>query len=80
MKLYIKNMVCPRCVKALEQIFINILTRDEVPLSKPLRLNFMVNTDREYMAGLRYATTKCFSVSSHYDSDMGMDAGITLNY
>ncbi|WP_299587275.1 multicopper oxidase domain-containing protein [Mucilaginibacter sp.] len=56
------------------------LMREDVPLSKRLRFNFMVNTDREYMAGLRYVVTKYFSVSSHYDSDMGLGAGVTLTY
>jgi hypothetical protein len=56
------------------------LVREDVPLSQRLRFNFMVNTDKEYMAGLRYVVTKYFSVSSHYDSDMGMGAGITLSY
>ena len=42
MKLYIKNMVCPRCVKAVEQIFINIgaqpvdVRLGEVILSDPI--------------------------------------------
>lgn len=40
----------------------------------------MGNTDKEYMAGLRYIPTKCFSLSTHYDSDMGLGAGITLTY
>lgn len=56
------------------------LMREDVPVSKRLRFNFMVNTDKEYMAGLRYVVTKCFSVSSHYDSDMGPGAGVTFTY
>jgi hypothetical protein len=56
------------------------LMREDVPLSKRLRFNFMVNTDKEYMAGLRYVVTKYFSVSSHYDSDMRLGAGVTLTY
>jgi FtsP/CotA-like multicopper oxidase with cupredoxin domain len=56
------------------------LGREDVPVSKRLRFNFMVNTDKEYMAGLRYVVTKYFSVSSHYDSDMGTGAGITITY
>jgi hypothetical protein len=54
--------------------------REDVPLSKRLRFNFMVNTDKEYMAGLRYAVTKYLSLSTHYDSDMGFGAGITFTY
>lgn len=56
------------------------LGREDVPVGKRLRFNFMVNTDKEYMAGFRYILTRYFSLSSHYDSDMGLGAGITLIY
>ncbi|MGN7824699.1 multicopper oxidase domain-containing protein [Chitinophaga sp. 22536] len=56
------------------------LMRDDVPVTKRLRFNFMVNTDKEYMAGFRYIFTRNFSLSTHYDSDMGIGAGITLSY
>lgn len=56
------------------------LTREDVPLTKRLRFNFMVNTDKEYMAGFRYIMTRYFSLSTHYDSDMGYGGGITLTY
>ncbi|NSL85616.1 multicopper oxidase domain-containing protein [Chitinophaga sp. Mgbs1] len=56
------------------------LTREDVPITRRLRFNFMVNTDKEYMAGFRYVVTKNFSLSTHYDSDMGLGAGITLSY
>ena len=56
------------------------LSREGVPVTPRLRFNFMVNTDKEYAAGFRYIISKWFSVSSHYDSDMGLGAGITLNY
>ncbi|NLR67446.1 multicopper oxidase domain-containing protein [Chitinophaga varians] len=56
------------------------LMRDDVPVTKRLRFNFMVNTDKEYMAGFRYIFTRHFSLSTHYDSDMGIGAGITLSY
>jgi hypothetical protein len=54
--------------------------REGVPVTDRLRLNFMANTDREYMAGLQYIVTKNFSLSTHYDSDMGWGGGITLVY
>lgn len=54
--------------------------REDVPVSKRLRFNMMINTDKEYMAGLRYIATKYISVSSHYDSDMGLGAGLTFTY
>lgn len=56
------------------------LIRDDIPLTSRLRLNGMVNTDTEYMVGLRYTITKYVSLSSHYDSDMGLGAGLTLTY
>ncbi len=56
------------------------LSREDVPVSKRLRFNMMLNTDKEYGAGLRYIISKYFSLSTHYDSDMGIGAGITLNY
>jgi hypothetical protein len=56
------------------------LGREDVPVSARLRFSFMVNTDKEYMAGLRYVVTKYFSASTHYDSDMGYSAGLTLTY
>lgn len=46
----------------------------------PPRFSMMINTDKEYMAGLRYIATKYISVSTHYDSDMGLGAGITFTY
>jgi FtsP/CotA-like multicopper oxidase with cupredoxin domain len=56
------------------------LSREGVPVTKRLRFNLMINTDKEYMAGLRYVVTKNFSFSTHYDSDMGLGAGLTLTY
>jgi hypothetical protein len=40
----------------------------------------MLNTDREYMLGGRYILTKYLSLSSHYDSDMGLGGGLTIIY
>ncbi|PWU05055.1 MAG: copper oxidase [Bacteroidetes bacterium] len=54
--------------------------REDVPLSKRFRMDFKVNSDREYMAGLRYVVSKYFALSTHYDSDMKWGAGIRLNY
>jgi hypothetical protein len=56
------------------------LSREDITITKRLRFNIMVNTDKEYMAGFRYIATKYFSLSSHYDSDMGLGAGITITY
>jgi len=56
------------------------LSREDIPVTNRLRFTFMANTDREYMAGLRYIVTKYFSLSTHYDSDMGYGAGVTVVY
>ena len=56
------------------------LGREDIPVTSRLRLNFMVNTDKEYMVGARYIITKYFGVSTHYDSDMGYGAGLTISY
>jgi hypothetical protein len=56
------------------------LSREDIPVAPRLRFNMMVNTDKEYMAGFRYILTKYFNLSTHYDSDMGFGAGITITY
>lgn len=56
------------------------LGREDIPLTSRLRLNLMLNTDKEYLTGFRYIVTKYLSFSTHYDSDMGFGAGFTLNY
>ncbi len=56
------------------------LMREDLPLAKRLRLNLMGNTDREYMAGLRYIVSKYISLSTHYDSDMGFGGGLAVTY
>lgn len=56
------------------------LMREDIPLAKRLRMSFMVNTDMEYMGGLRYILNRNFALSAHYDSDMGFGAGLTLSY
>ena len=56
------------------------LGREDLAMSKRLRFRFFVNSDKEYMTGLRYIVTKHFAVSTHYDSDMGLGAGLTITY
>ncbi|OQP60145.1 hypothetical protein A3860_34255 [Niastella vici] len=56
------------------------LSREDVPITKRLRFNIMGNTDKEYAIGFRYIVSKWFALSTHYDSDMGYGAGITLTY
>ncbi len=61
-------------------IFRLSMMREDIPVSKRLRAGFMVNTDLEYMADLRYILTRHISIRTHYDSDMGFGAGLTLTY
>ncbi len=56
------------------------LMREDIPLSKRLRGAFMVNTDKEYMAGIKYIIKRNMGISAHYDSDMGYGFGLVLNY
>lgn len=56
------------------------LMRDDIPITKRLRMHFMVNTDKEYMCGFQYIATKYIAIRTHYDSDMGFGAGINITY
>ncbi|WP_432671525.1 multicopper oxidase domain-containing protein [Flavobacterium sp. SM2513] len=56
------------------------LQREDIPLSPRLRMAFMVNTDKEYMGGLKYIVGKNVGITTHYDSDMGIGFGVNLNY
>ncbi len=56
------------------------LGREDIPVTSRLHLNLMANTDKEYALGLRYVVTKYFSLSTHYDSDMGWGGGFTFTY
>ncbi|WP_245977411.1 multicopper oxidase domain-containing protein [Albibacterium indicum] len=56
------------------------LRREDIPLTQRLRGAFSVNTDKEYMGGLKYILTKNTALATHYDSDMGWGFGLTLSY
>jgi hypothetical protein len=56
------------------------LMREDIPVTARLRMSFMVNTDTEYMAGLRYIVARNMGLTTHYDSDMGWGLGLSLNY
>ena len=56
------------------------LMREDIPISPRIRWAFMLNTDKEYMTGLKYIVTRNLGISTHYDSDMGLGFGATLNY
>ena len=54
--------------------------RDDIPVSKRMRMALMINTDKEYMAELRYILGKNIGIRMHYDSDMGIGLGVRINY
>ena len=56
------------------------LMRDDIPVSKRIRMGLMINTDKEYMAELRYILGKNVGIRMHYDSDMGLGLGLRINY
>ncbi|QHI36170.1 Copper resistance protein A [Kordia antarctica] len=56
------------------------LMREDIPISSRLRWAFMVNTDKEYMTGFKYIVTRNIGITTHYDSDMGIGFGASLNY
>lgn len=56
------------------------LMREDIPVSPRLRWAFMVNTDMEYMTGLKYILTRNIGITTHYDSDMGIGFGASINY
>ncbi|SHM14445.1 multicopper oxidase domain-containing protein [Flavobacterium chilense] len=75
----------PMLVKAQVEVYTdgNVrvqFERKDIPLSRRLRMNLMWNTDKEYMAGLKYIAGRNFGITTHYDSDMGVGFGLNLNY
>jgi FtsP/CotA-like multicopper oxidase with cupredoxin domain len=53
-------------------------SREDIPLSRRLRMNWMLNSDREYMLGFRFIIGKNLLLSTHYDSDMGIGLGLVV--
>lgn len=79
------NYTLPMLITAQTEVFTDgtlrfQLERMDIPLSRRLRMNLMVNTDKEYMAAVKYIFTRYTGVTAHYDSDMGFGLGLTLNY
>ncbi len=79
------NYTLPMLVRFQTEVFTNgdirmQLMREDIPVAKKLRAAFMVNTDKEYMVSLNYILGRNWSIRTHYDSDMGFGAGITLSY
>ncbi len=79
------NYVLPMLVTFQAEVFTDgnfrlQLEREDIPLTPRLRAAAMVNTDREYMAGLSYRFARNFAASGHYDSDMGWGVGVRVIY
>lgn len=79
------NFTLPMLLMFQTEIFDNgdvrlQLMREDIPITKRLRMSFMANTDKEYMGGFKYIVKKNFSLTTHYDSDMGFGVGFGLNY
>lgn len=79
------NYTLPMLIMAQVEVFSDGIVRlqferKDIPVSKRLRMGLMWNTDKEYMADLKYILTRNFSVRTHYDSDMGIGFGLNLNY
>jgi CopA family copper-resistance protein len=75
----------PMLIKAQVEMYTDGIVRlqferKDIPLSSRLRMNLMWNTDKEYMAGLKYIVARNFGITTHYDSDMGVGFGVNLNY
>jgi hypothetical protein len=79
------NYTLPMLIRFQTEVFLNgnlrmQLEREDIPFTKRVRGMFMVNTDKEYMAGLDYIFTRNARLRTHYDSDMGWGIGLTLGY
>lgn len=79
------NYTLPMLIRFQTEVFTDgiirlQLMREDIPVTKRLRFAFMINTDKEYMAGLNYIFTRNLSLRTHYDSDMGAGIGLTVNY
>ncbi len=75
----------PMMVKFQAEVFTDYkfrcqLMREDIPIAKRIRGGFMLNTDKEYMIELKYIPNKNMGIRTHYDSDMGIGFGLSLNY
>lgn len=79
------NYTLPMLIRFQTEVFTDgilrmQLMREDIPLSRRIRGGFMVNTDKEYMIDLSYILSRNFRLRTHYDSDMGFGAGLTIAY
>jgi len=79
------NYTLPMLIIVQAEVFLDgkfrlQLERMDIPITKRMRFGFMLNTDKEYMIDLKYILNKNMGIRTHYDSDMGFGAGLSLNY
>ncbi|OGX91667.1 multicopper oxidase family protein [Hymenobacter coccineus] len=56
------------------------LERDGLPITRHLRADLMVNSDREYRLGSSYILGKYVALAGNYDSNYGWGAGLRFIY
>lgn len=56
------------------------LSREDIALSKRLRLDAMWNTDKEYDLKMRYILAKRWQISGNYYNHFGFGGGVTYSY
>jgi hypothetical protein len=56
------------------------VSREDIALSRRLRMDAMWNTDKEYELGFRYLLTKRLQLSTNYYNHYGFGAGLTFKY
>ncbi|QES91041.1 multicopper oxidase domain-containing protein [Rhizosphaericola mali] len=55
-------------------------SKNDIAITEKIRGEAMWDTDKEWSAGVRYIMGKYWGISAHYDSNIGVGAGISLNY
>lgn len=56
------------------------LSRHDIAITRRARLNFAVNTDKEYSVGTKYILARNLAISGNYDSDYGLGIGLSFIY
>ena len=56
------------------------IRRDDIPVSKKIRMWGLVNSDKEFNIGARYIVSKFTSIGGSYDSDLGAGVGLHITY
>ena len=56
------------------------LAREDIAISRRIRLDAMWNTDKEYQVGMRYILAKRWQLSGNYYNEYGFGGGVTYSY